>query len=127
MLTPESIAYMKNALDDIYTLRKRPITLIYYDEEKDVTGVIIGKKEVTKDIEAVVTEISSLTPDLTIEDKRLLDEADVKIDAKIEDVSDILNRIEKAEYNGHLYEILSKDLKGIGLRNRVEMLARKVV
>ena len=127
MLTPESIAYMKNALYDIYSLRKRPITLIYYEEETDVTGVIIGKEKTTKDIEAVVTEISSLTPDLTIEDKRLLDEADVKIDAKIEDVSDILNRIEKAEYNGHLYEILSKDLKGIGLRNRVEMLARKVV
>src|SRR5690625_7197446 len=113
MLTPESIAYTKNALDDIYTLRKRPITLIYYEEETDVTGVIIGKEKITKDIEAVVTEISSLTPDLTIEDKRLLDEADVKIDAKIEDVSDILNRIEKAEYNGHLYEILLRDLKGI--------------
>src|SRR5690625_1389646 len=126
MLTPESIAYMKNALDDIYTLRKRPVTLIYYEEETDVTGVIIGKEEVTKDIEAVVTEISSLTPDFTIEDKRLLDEADVKIDTKIEDVSDILNRIEKAEYNGNLYEILSKYLKRLSIRHRIKKIERHV-
>ena len=128
MLHEPDLTYMKDSQDEIYELRKRPITLFYNTIERDpITGTIIGEGPRTRQTSAVVTELSSMAPDKSMEDGIIYDEADIKIDIKIEDIADILNDITRVSYYEQDYEILSTDRKGIGIRNRAEMLGRAIV
>ena len=128
MLHESDLTYMKDSQDEIYELRKRPIALFYNTIERDpITGVIIREEPRTRQASAVVTELSSITPDKTMEDGIIYDEADIKIDIKIEGIADILNDITRVSYCEQDYEILSTDRKGIGIRNRAEMLGRAIV
>src|SRR5690625_7940818 len=60
MLNEMDIELMQEWQDEIYTLRERPISVIYLDKLVDpVTGVTIGESEQTREVTAVVTEFTS--------------------------------------------------------------------
>jgi len=124
MLTQDDITYMKDAQDDIYELRQRPITFIFLDKQIDpITGLPIGESEQSREVLAVITEIRG-TRDMDggIE----YEQGDIKIDVKIELIEDIADKITRAEFDGKTYELLGGDRKGIGKRNRYEYLGREV-
>ncbi len=128
MLSEKDIDYMKEAKDEMYELRKRPIKLIYKREERDpITGVIIGESKDSIDAKAVITEISSALPDKTIEGGVMYDEPDIKIDIKYYEVAGMVDGLVNAEYLGRDYEITAIDRKGIGERDRFEILGRAIV
>lgn len=124
MLTQEDITYMKDAQDEIYELRQRPITFIYLDKQFDpITNLPIGESEQSREVLAVITEIRSTR---SMEGGIEYEQGDIKIDVKIELVEDIADKITRAEFDGKTYELLGGDRKGIGKRNRYEYLGREI-
>jgi len=124
MLTQEDITYMKDAQDEIYELRQRPITFIYLDKQFDpITNLPIGESEQSREIQAVITEIRSTR---SMEGGIEYEQGDIKIDVKIELIEDIADKITRAEFDGKTYELLGGDHKGIGKRNRYEYLGREI-
>jgi len=60
MINEQDIELMHEWQDEIYSHRERPVTVIYVDKAYDpITGVPIGETEQTRELTAVVTEISS--------------------------------------------------------------------
>lgn len=126
MLTESDIEFMRASQEEIYVLRERPVDLIYFKETHDpITGELIGRQEVSREVIAVVTEISSGT-DRSMESGVIYEQGDIKIDVKLDHVADIEKRIVRASYDGENYEIISSDRKGIGIRNRVEIIGRVI-
>lgn len=124
MLTQEDITYMKDAQDEIYELRQRPITFIYLDKQFDpITNLPIGESEQSREVQAVITEIRSTR---SMEGGIEYEQGDIKIDVKIELIEDIADKITRAEFDGKTYELLGGDRKGIGKRNRYEYLGREI-
>lgn len=124
MLTPSDIEFIEDAQNEIYELRARPITFIYLDKQIDpITGLPLGETEQERTVDAVVTELKNTRG---MEGGIIYEQGDIKIDAKIALISDIADKIERAVYNGKTYEILGGDRKGIGKRNRLEILGRKI-
>lgn len=124
MLTQEDITYMKDAQDEIYELRQRPITFIYLDKQFDpITNLPIGESEQSREVKAVITEIRSTR---SMEGGIEYEQGDIKIDVKIELIEDIADKITRAEFDGKTYELLGGDRKGIGKRNRYEYLGREI-
>lgn len=124
MLTQEDITYMKDAQDEIYELRQRPITFIYLDKQFDpITNLPIGESEQSREVQAVITEIRSTRG---MEGGIEYEQGDIKIDVKIELIEDIADKITRAEFDGKTYELLGGDRKGIGKRNRYEYLGREI-
>lgn len=129
MLTDADIDFMQKAQDEIYTLRCRPLTFIYTETQYDgITGVEIGEVITKFDTEAVVTEISIRTKD---GERGLVsgieyEQGDIKIDIKIKSIADIADKVTQVEYDGRHFELIGNDLKGIGRRNRYEMLGREI-
>lgn len=127
MLSEDDLVFMKDAKDEIYELRKRDIKLLYKRIERDpITGVIIGEEIRKSDAQAVVTEISSVLPDKSIEGGIEFDEPDIKIDIKLYEIEDLIDDLVKVEYRDREYEIVGNDRKGIGIRDRVELLGRAI-
>lgn len=130
MLNVSDIEFMHDAQDEIYTLRERPITVIYLDKQRDpVSGIITGEEEVPRETSAVVTEITSVAganADRQMAGGIVFEQGDVKVDIKIERISDIATKIERIEYDDESYELLSLDKKGIGRRNRYEIIGRVI-
>lgn len=126
MLNEQDIDFMRASLDEIYTNRERILSVIYVGKQYDpITGVPIGEGEVLREVNAVVTEISSGV-ERSLEGGVKFEEGDIKVDVKIELIEDIADVIERMEYDGDTYEILSIDKKGIGRRNRYEIVGRVV-
>ena len=124
MLNEMDIELMRDWQDEIYTLRERPISVIYLDKSVDpVTGVPIGDSEQTREVTAVVTEFTS-SNDRSMEGGIIYEEGDIKVDVKIEYVEDIADKITKLSYIDKDYEIVSLPRKGIGQRNRYELHGR---
>lgn len=124
MLNEMDIELMREWQDEIYTLRERPVSVIYLDKLVDpVTGVTIGEPEQTREVTAVVTEFTS-SNDRSMEGGIIYEEGDIKVDVKIEYVEDIADKITKLSYSGNDYEIVSLPRKGIGQRNRYELHGR---
>lgn len=124
MLTQEDITYMKDAQDEIYELRQRPIMFIYLDKQFDpITNLPIGESEQSLEVQAVITEIRSTR---SMEGGIEYEQGDIKIDVKIELIEDIADKITRAEFDGKTYELLGGDRKGIGKRNRYEYLGREI-
>lgn len=124
MLTQEDITYMKDAQDEIYELRQRPITFIFLDKQFDpITNLPIGESEQSREVQAVITEIRSTR---SMEGGIEYEQGDIKIDVKIELIEDIADKITRAEFDGKTYELLGGDRKGIGKRNRYEYLGREI-
>jgi len=129
MLSNGDIDFMAQAQDEIYTLRQRPIKVIYTDEVyDDFTGQLIGEEEVEADVQAVITEMSIRSKDGSryMENGIEYEQGDIKIDIKLEYIEDIMGKIAQAIFDGKEYEILGGDKKGIGTRNRVEFIGREI-
>lgn len=123
------IEFMRESQDDIYGYRKRPITVIYpVKEYDDFTGELIGESEETRNIEAVVTEISIRSRDgeRYVSNGIEYEAGDAKFDVKEIEVADISDKITRIKYDGNTYEILGGDRKGIGVRNRIEIIGRVI-
>ena len=124
MINEYDIDFMKDAQDEIYELRQRPITFIYLDKQFDpITNLPIGESEQSREVQAVITEIRSTR---SMEGGIEYEQGDIKIDVKIELIEDIADKITRAEFDGKTYELLGGDRKGIGKRNRYEYLGREV-
>lgn len=130
MLTDADITFMHDTQDDMYTLRCRPLTFMYEEIQYDaITGIEIGTAETKVSALAVVTEISirknagerGLVSGIEYE------QGDIKIDVKIEAIADIADKVTQVEYSSRIYELIGNDRKGIGRRNRYEMLGREIV
>ncbi len=129
MLTESDIEFMTEAQDEIYALRKRPISVIYIEKIRDdFTGEIISEKEMPREIHAVITEISIRSKDGSryVENGIEYKQGDIKIDVKLEYISDISDKLVRAEFGGKKYELLGGDHKGIGKRNRIEYVGRVI-
>ena len=112
--------------DEIYTLRERLVNVIYVEETRDpITGEIIGKQEQIREVNAVVTEISS-GDERTMVGGVIVEQGDIKVDIKIELIEDIAKKLTRIKYDGEDYEILASDKKGIGRRNRHEIVGRLI-
>ena len=129
MLTEADIEFMREAQDEIYTLRQRPISVIYLEVIKDeFTGEIISEKEVPREVQAVITEISIRSKEGAkhIENGIEIEQGDIKIDVKLDYIEDISDKLVRAEFDGKKYELLGGDRKGIGKRNRIEYIGREI-
>src|SRR5690625_1139054 len=107
MLTEGDIDFMHESQDEIYTLRQRPINVIYLDKVIDeYTGEVISENEVTREVTAVVTELSTRSKDAAryIDDGIEYVQGDVKFDIKYDYISDIADDLIRAEYDGKKYE-----------------------
>ena len=128
MLTENDINFMAESQDEIYTLRQRPINVIYLDKVIDeYTGEVISENEEPREVSAVVTELSTRGKDARYMDGGIeYEQGDVKFDIKYDYISDIADVLIRAEYDGKKYELLGDDKKGIGRRNRYEFIGRVI-
>src|SRR5690625_2896132 len=107
VLNEGDIEFMKNSQDEIYTLRERPIDVIYVEKTYDeFTGQLIGEEEKAQEVNAVITEITIRSKDGAryIEDGIEYEQGDIKIDVKIDNIADTKDDIIRAEFNGRKYE-----------------------
>lgn len=126
MINEQDIELMHEWRDEVVVHRERPVTVVYVDKAYDpITGVPIGETEQTREVTAVVTEISS-SSDRNMADGIIYEEGDIKVDVKIELIEDIADKITQMEYADEDYEIVAKPRKGIGRRNRYELHGRVV-
>lgn len=130
MITNGDIELMHEWRDEIITNRRRPVTLQYFEKVfDDITGELIEEKEVSREVKSVVTELSSATgagADRYMENGIKYEKGDIWFSVKIELIDDIADRLERVIHDGKEYEILAIDKKGIGIRNRFELLGRLV-
>src|SRR5690554_2368336 len=129
MLNETDIEFMKQSRDEILSHRTRPVTFIYEQTAYDSLGTPIGKSTKTETYEAIVTEISSASganPERTIEGGIVFDEGDIKVGVNIELIEHIADDIKRMEHDGKAYMITSMDKKGIGERNRYEIIGREI-
>lgn len=129
MINETDFDLMDEWRDEIVAHRERPITLTYVDKAYDpITGVPLGETEQPREVQAVVTEISSNVgrDERSMSNGILYEEGDIKVDVKIGLVGDIANKITQMEYNEKDYEIVAKPRKGIGRRNRYELHGRVI-
>lgn len=129
MLTEADIEFMKQTQDEIYTLRQRPINVIYLEKVyDDFTGELLEETEVSRSVNAVVTEISIRSKDGSryVQDGIEYEQGDIKIDVKLDYIEDISDKLVRAEFDGKKYELLGGDRKGIGRRNRIEFVGRVI-
>lgn len=129
MLTPEDIEYMRQARAEIVANRQSSIILKYADggEIDPITGEVIGGGTNDRPAAGVVTEISSQVKiDRYLENGIEIEKGDIWFSVAIDEVADIYENIAKVIYDGNSYEVLSKDKKGIGQRNRAEFVGRLI-
>jgi len=129
MLTSSDIEFMRDAQDELYELRVRPITLIYEVKQyDDVSGALIGTAEEGRTVDAVITELSinKANGARYLENGIEYEQGDIKIDVKIERIADVEGTLTKALFDDKRYEILGGDKKGIGVRNRIEYIGREI-
>lgn len=130
MINESDIDLMHAWRDEMITNRQRPVSVVYVDKERDpLTGAVIGEKEHTREVIAVVTELSikSSSGSRSIEGGVVFDEGDIKVDVSIELVADIAPQVVRIYFDDKDYEVLGSDKKGIGRRNRYEFIGREIV
>ena len=129
MLTPEDIEFMKETRKEVVSNRQSSITLIYEDggAVDPITDEVIEPTEVPFNTLGVVIEISSQVKyDRFIENGIEVQKGDIWFSVAIEELTDIYEKVTELIYGGKRYEILSKDKKGIGERNRAEFVGRLI-
>lgn len=129
MLTKGDIEWMSDVQDEVYYNREQAIYVIYTIHTHDsFTGEIIGSIDDEREVGAVVTELSIRKGDgeRYIESGLEYEAGDAKFDIKRESIQDISDVISRIRYEGIEYEILGDDRKGIGKRNRYEILGRVI-
>lgn len=129
MLNESDIEFIRASQDEVYAMRERPITVIYVEKEyDDFTGEVIGETDVPRGINAVVTEVSIRSKDgeRYVEGGIEYEAGDAKFDVKKDVISDVISKIVLIQHDGKTYEILGDDKKGIGVRNRYEIIGRVI-
>jgi len=130
MLTDADIAYMREASSEIKRGRQRNITVSYktgvYD---DISGELTDEVIVERNVLSVVTEVSSAQggSDRYTDNGIIYEKGDIQISVEIDLIADIAELIEYVRHDGVTYVIIAIDKKGIGERNRYEMIARRTV
>src|SRR5690625_6989043 len=107
----------------------RPVSFIYEQTVYDSLGTPIGKSTTTETYEANVTEISSASganPEHTSEGGIIFDEGDIKVVINIELIDHLADDIKRMEHDGKAYMITAMYTKGIGERNRYEIIGREI-
>ena len=127
MLTESDIAFMREASNEIKAGRQREITVIYETGVPDeFTGEIEDVINVERNVLSVVTEISSGT-DIYLDNGIKYEKGDIQLSVGIDLIADIAESIGYIRHDSKIYAILAKDKKGIGERNRYEMIARLTI
>jgi hypothetical protein len=129
LLTPEDIEFMRQTRSEVVANRQSLITLIYEDggEVDPITEEVIDGESQEKPTVGVVTEISSQVKiDRYLENGVEVEKGDIWFSVAIGELEDIYDTITEVEYDGQSYEVLSKDKKGIGQRNRAEFVGRLI-
>lgn len=129
MLNEGDIEFMRISQDEIYTLRQRPITVIYVEKEyDDFTGEVISEKDVPRKTSAVITDMSnrSVNGERYVVNGIEYEAGDAKFDVKKDEIADIIDKVTQVIYDDKTYEILGDDKKGIGVRNRYEIIGRVI-
>ncbi|MGG1594905.1 hypothetical protein [Terribacillus saccharophilus] len=128
MLSDKDIEFMKQADADIRINRTHSVLIGWTTElpgEKDSwTGepTEVTEQDVTVAVDAVVTEIT--TEEHALESGIEVEEGDIIVDVRYEDLPIKANDIEKVTYDGEEYTIIGADRRGIGAFVRVEMVGR---
>lgn len=125
MLTETDVEFMRQTRRELIANRTSKIIVKYLDDsDRDpFTGEPIGDTTHEREVDAVVTEIS------TGEDRKLIggievQTGDLRLSIALDLIADIVDKATTLVYDGKHYEILAADKKGIGERNRFEILAR---
>lgn len=131
MLTQADIGFIKANRGELTANRTSKIIVKYSDvtERDPFTGEPIGESEVTRQVDAVVTEISSAINarvDREIIGGIVVQTGDLNVSISIDLIADIADKITAILYDGKDYEILAIDKKGIGVDNRYEIIARLI-
>src|SRR5690625_7464345 len=129
MLNEGDIELIHEWRDEMLSHRQRPVTVFYLEKQRDpLTGAVIGEQEESREVIAVVTEISikNANGSRSLDGSLFHEEGDIQVDMSIELVSDIAKKIERIEHDGGEYEVLGVDKKGIGRRNRYEFIGREI-
>lgn len=126
MLTEHDIEFIKANRRELIANRTLKIIVKYKDvnERDPFTGEPIGDTESTREVDAVVTEVSAGEDREYIGGVEVLS-GDLRISVAIELITDIADKLVALVHDGKEYEILAYDKKGIGERNRYELLARR--
>lgn len=127
MLNDYDIEFMRQTRSEIIANRTSKIDVKYSDvtERDPFTGEPIGELEVTRQVDAVVTEISTGV-DREINGGIEVQTGDLNVSISIDLIADIADNITAILYDGKDYEILAIDKKGIGVDNRYEIIARLI-
>lgn len=130
MLTENDIDLMNEWRSEMVALRRRPIDLIYFVKEyDDFTKELIKQIEDSRTVLSVVTELSSSTgagAERFMEGGIKYEQGDIWLSVEIGLVEDIADKIARIRHDGKDYKIIAMDKKGIGRRNRYEILGRLV-
>ena len=130
MLTENDIDLMNEWRSEMVALRRRPIDLIYFVKEyDDFTKELIKQTEDSRTVLSVVTELSSSTDasaERYMEGGIKYEQGDIWLSVEIGLVEDIADKIARIRHDGKDYKIIAMDKKGIGRRNRYEILGRLV-
>ncbi|MEK0286558.1 hypothetical protein [Caldifermentibacillus hisashii] len=118
---------MRQSRSEMIANRTSKINVKYSDvtERDPFTGEPIGKSEVTRQVDAVVTEISTGV-DRDLDGGIVVQTGDLTVSISLEQIADIADKITAILYDGKDYEILAIDKKGIGFDNRYEIIARLI-
>ncbi|MBU5341301.1 hypothetical protein [Caldifermentibacillus hisashii] len=127
MLTQADIEFIKSNRGELTANRTSKINVKYSDvtERDPFTGEPIGESEVTRQVDAVVTEISTGV-DRDLDGGIVVQTGDLTVSISLEQIADIADKITAILYDGKDYEILAIDKKGIGADNRYEIIARLI-
>jgi hypothetical protein len=129
VLTEHDIEFIKANRRELIANRTLKIIVKYKDvnERDPFTGEPIGDPESTREVDAVVTEVSAVSAGVDREYIGGVEvlSGDLRISVAIELIADIADKLVALVHDGKEYEILAYDKKGIGERNRYELLARR--
>lgn len=127
MLTQADIEFMRQTRSEITANRTSKINVKYSDvtERDPFTGEPVGETEVTRQVDAVITEISTGV-DRYLDGGIEVQTGDLNVSISIDLIADIADKITAILYDGKDYEILAIDKKGIGVDNRYEIIARLI-
>lgn len=130
MLTEADIEFMKRNRAEITANRTHDITVYYAGEVAydPITGEPIGEVPGERVVASVVTEISSTASansERGLINGIIIETGDIWFSISLDLIEDIATTITQVKYDDEEYEVLAKDKKGIGQRNRIEFLGRK--
>lgn len=132
MLSKSDVQWIKDNRDETTKNRTVDVSLIgsTQDGKHPVTGESVWE-EFEKDTIALVTEIeSAFKTDVGLDEGVLVENGDLWVTVDIDDyVIDgerlDYRKVERVGYDGDKYSILAADKGGIGVPNRVIMVARR--